>query len=176
MHPEGTASMNEVRTSEILKKRAEKLRLILAEGGVENGIEILRFSLSESLFALPTESVTEVLRAGKWTVLPGTPAALIGIMMFRGRVIPVLDPSALLDIPPASIHTGSCLLLVGTAADPVCIPVDQVESVDLVDRSTLFAIPSTMSSIAARYMKGIFADGTALLDIDAILKDDSMIF
>lgn len=51
----------------------------------------LSFRLGGQLYAAPLQEVSEVIRDGELTPVPGAAPDLLGIRHLRGRVVPVLD-------------------------------------------------------------------------------------
>jgi len=51
----------------------------------------LSFRIGGQLYAAPLTQVSEVLRDGELTPVPGSTSDLLGIRHLRGRIVPVLD-------------------------------------------------------------------------------------
>ena len=62
----------------------------------------LSFRLGGQLYAAPLSQVSEVIRDGELTPVPGAAADLLGIRHLRGRIVPVLDGRHRLGLPEAS--------------------------------------------------------------------------
>ncbi len=74
----------------------------------------VRFRLGDQSFGLPVGEVREITHASTVAGVPLAPAAVRGLLSLRGRVITLLDPSALLGppLPPARRPADRlCLLL-----------------------------------------------------------------
>lgn len=61
----------------------------------------LSFRLGGQLYAAPLSQVSEVIRDGELTPVPGADADLLGIRHLRGRIVPVLDGRRRLGLPEA---------------------------------------------------------------------------
>ncbi|WP_430391027.1 chemotaxis protein CheW [Dyella sp. 20L07] len=59
----------------------------------------LSFRLGEQFYAAPLTQVSEVIRDGELTPVPGAAADLLGIRHLRGRIVPVLDGRRRLGLP-----------------------------------------------------------------------------
>ena len=59
------------------------------------------FPLGEKRFALPAETVTELARPDRLQTFPHTTPLLTGVLLRRGRVVPVCDVAAVLVGPQA---------------------------------------------------------------------------
>jgi len=51
----------------------------------------LSFRIGAQLYAAPLEAVSEVIRDGDITPVPGSAADVLGVRHLRGRIVPVLD-------------------------------------------------------------------------------------
>ncbi|WP_199096936.1 chemotaxis protein CheW [Dyella sp. ASV21] len=59
----------------------------------------LSFRLGGQLYAAPLTQVSEVIRDGELTPVPGAASDLLGIRHLRGRIVPVLDGRHRLGMP-----------------------------------------------------------------------------
>ncbi|KRE90929.1 chemotaxis protein CheW [Frateuria sp. Soil773] len=59
----------------------------------------LGFRLDGQLYAAPLASVSEVIRPGELTPVPGAAPDLLGIRHLRGRIVPVMDGRLRLGLP-----------------------------------------------------------------------------
>lgn len=59
----------------------------------------LSFLIGAQLYAAPLNEVSEVIRIGELTPVPGAAADLLGIRLLRGRIVPVLDGRRRLGLP-----------------------------------------------------------------------------
>lgn len=55
------------------------------------GHQWLSFRMGSQLYAAPLAEVSEVIREGELTPVPGAAADLLGVRPLRGRIVPVLD-------------------------------------------------------------------------------------
>lgn len=60
----------------------------------------LTFHLDGQVYAAPLAQVSEVIRVGEVTPVPGAAPDLLGVRHLRGRVVPVLDGRCRLGLPP----------------------------------------------------------------------------
>jgi purine-binding chemotaxis protein CheW len=107
----------------------------------------VRVRVGVETYALPVESVLEVSRLGDVTHLPGSGAAVLGVLNLRGRVVPMFDLATAFGIrgedrPSHVIVIESAGRLAGLAVDdvldvaPLEGPVQQAQA-DYLEGSTL---------------------------------------
>jgi purine-binding chemotaxis protein CheW len=63
----------------------------LPDGAAPRGRRWLVFHIAGQRYAAPLSSVSEVIRDGEVTPVPGAADDLLGIRHLRGRIVPVLD-------------------------------------------------------------------------------------
>jgi chemotaxis signal transduction protein len=78
-------------------------------------------------FAIPVPSVERILRMAEITPMPGSSPALVGVVNYRGSVIPVLDPRFSLGVPAAQPSPEQYLVLLADDSR-FFLWVDDVES------------------------------------------------
>lgn len=87
----------------------------------------LTFQLDGQAYAAPLVQVSEVIRVGEVTPVPGAAADLLGIRHLRGRVVPVLDGRRRLGLPPRDGDTDSVrVVMLNHASHAVGLRVDAV--------------------------------------------------
>jgi purine-binding chemotaxis protein CheW len=92
----------------------------------------LTFRTAQTLYALPAEAVSEVIRLPALARVPQAPHALLGLANLRGGVIPVASLPRLLGGKDTSVGAGARALVL-SGAYPMALAVDAVETVIAVD-------------------------------------------
>src|SRR5215213_10007728 len=85
----------------------------------------LTLFVRDEAFALPVESISEVIRLPELTCVPRSPASLAGLANLRGAVLPVADLRRLLR-REAAPPTGAARVLVVAGEAPFGLLVDRV--------------------------------------------------
>ena len=137
----------------------------------------LIFEAASRRFALPAESVRQVLRMAAPAPVPGAPAALRGVLNVHGSLVPVIDVRARLGLPSRPLDPDAHLVLARTAAGLVALEVDRVIEVgefadSAADAGSRWASASQLIAGAVKVR-----DGVALvqaLDAIAALPSDGV--
>jgi len=110
----------------ILQERARAL----AEARLEprrEGIPVLAFSVGGERYAVDVAEVSQILESkGLWP-LPGAPRWLLGAMLARSRVIPVLDLRRLLGLEGGGLVDLERVVVVEERGDAFGIAAESVE-------------------------------------------------
>ena len=106
-------------------------------GDEEAPREYLAFQLTDETYAVPIETVREIVKVPPLTEVPRAPKELLGVMNLRGEVLPVYDvrPRLLLTkgiapvAGPEDLGPKSCIVLVRSDAGDAGVVADGVEGV-----------------------------------------------
>ena len=90
---------------------------------------MLAFQLGEETYGLDIREVAEILLPRAPTPLPRTQPFVLGVLILRGEVVPVLDLATRLGLPPGTHSRRSRILVVRDGEDRVGFRVDRVQGV-----------------------------------------------
>lgn len=88
----------------------------------------LSFLIGTQLYAAPLDDVSEVIRDGDLTPVPGAAPDLLGVRHLRGRIVPVMDGRRRLGLPalPAANPVTVRVVMLAHAGQRVGLLVDAV--------------------------------------------------
>jgi purine-binding chemotaxis protein CheW len=147
---------------------------VIAETSASVKRRFLVFQLAERVYALPAETVAEVIRIPATARVPQAPRALIGVANLRGAVLPVVSLRALLDLVGAPGAASRAIVLDGVA--PVAIVVDAIDALVTIDAEQLETRSAQLSVERGEQLSGAFplagGQGAAkVLDVQALLAE-----
>jgi purine-binding chemotaxis protein CheW len=129
--------------------------------------------LENELYALPIESLREVVRLRPITPMPRVPDHVLGIIALRGEMIQVIDLRRCLGLPAAQPRSGARIVVLRDRDDrAAALLVDAVTGVLRVPESDLRPPPGGESSksVAVCRYRDVFV---SLLDLDRVLGRDA---
>lgn len=126
--------------------------------------------LGDARYAVPLETVAEVLPVPGLTRLPGSPLWLCGVANWRGRVLAVLDLRPLLGADQRPISSSARLVVLRADDVEAGLLVDAVQGLMTAD-SLVQDLPATVAPAAASILVGTVDHGgpVALLDVTSAL-------
>jgi purine-binding chemotaxis protein CheW len=135
----------------------------------------LTFRLGAALYALPTESITEVVHVPPAARVPQSPPALLGIANLRGTVLPLVSLRELLGLGELSSPTEATRAIVIDVGAPVALVVESVDSLVAVDESSIEMREAELGAHGGELLSGAFPSGTRgevakVLDLKALLS------
>ena len=132
-----TSGRDQLLIEEIFRRRAQQLadRRTVSTQSITR--PVLVFSLGLERHAIEVAELLEVLPYRGCTAVPGTPAALLGVLNVRGDIRPVIDLRRLLGIDAAESGAASYLLMVRHESGAIGIAVDALDAIRQVEASEL---------------------------------------
>ncbi len=139
----------------------------------------LAFRLEDETFAIPVETVREVVRVPPLTPVPRAPTHLLGVMNLRGEVLPVYDikPRLQLTRAPAQWDFSTRpprearFIVLSDDEGDLCIWVDKVEDVVSLKASGFESAPLMVGERAM--IQGLARDAGRLyilLDVEKVTE------
>ena len=152
------------------------------EGGpaaprIDGEAQYVTFRLGDEVFALPMESVREIIRNPDVVRVPMTPPAFEGVANLRGQVLPVVNLRRRLGLEPRTRDDATRVVVVDEG-DAVGFVVDSVASVITAtsqQHEAVGQLPAGFDAAMLRSMiKGLSGGGIALvLDVPSLIKSGS---
>lgn len=141
----------------------------------------LLFDLGGESYAVEVERVEVVLESALVTRVPKAPAHLLGVINYRGSVIPVADLGIRFGLPRSSAGPGEpcgsvIVLHIRYAGDDhvIGMPADEVREVIDIDRGRIERAPSLGSRVDEGLVAGVCErDGrfVIILEIDEAFSE-----
>lgn len=134
----------------------------------------LTFQLDGQAYAAPLGEVSEVIRMGAVTPVPGAAPDLLGVRHLRGRVVPVLDGRRRLGLPPCEGEgEGVRVVMLAHGGHLVGLRVDAVGELLLPDTAAVAPPPPGRAARADDPVTGVLpwkGGFVALLDVRRLCR------
>ena len=109
--------------------------------------QLVVFSLGSEQYALPIANVSEIIRATQPRNIASDNHWIRGVIGLRGRIIPIFDLAARLDLPGWQPAANGKIVIVDGATGPVGVMVDDVEEVLTIAAEQFEAVPTATGAI-----------------------------
>lgn len=132
---------------------------------------LLVFLLDGATFALPLPAVEQVVRAVEIANLPGAPAVVLGLINFRGRLLPVAGMRKRFGLTEREPQLDDQLVIANTSRRRLALLIDAVDRVIDVPYSSTVKVERILTGVD--YVKGVVKlDGGLVLihDLEALLS------
>ena len=138
-------------------------------------LDIIEFSLGAETYGIESAFVREVYPLKDFTLLPGTPPFVLGIVNVRGQILSVIDLSKFFNLPEKGLGQLNKVIIIHNDRMEFGIVADAILDARPVPLETIQAAPPTVTGIGAEYLKGVTGERMIILDAEKILGDEKII-
>ncbi len=134
----------------------------------------LTFAIGSESYGIEVSSVVEIIRASMITPLPDVYYFIKGVINLRGKILPVIDFRARLNLSNIEYDDRTCIIIVQHKEVNVGVIVDRVTEVLTIALSKIEPKPKISSTSASRFVTNIVRIGDSvktILDIEKLLFD-----
>jgi purine-binding chemotaxis protein CheW len=122
-------------------------------------VTYLTFVLDNDLFAVDVKSVLEVLEQQHITKVPKAPEGILGIINFRGEILPVIDSRKRFNLPARSENEKVFVIILEVELNDrrhlISATADGVRDVIEVAQEEVKPVPELGLSYDARFISGV---------------------
>jgi purine-binding chemotaxis protein CheW len=140
---------------------------------MKNADLFFSFAVEGHRYALPLASVDKIIHTVEITPLPKAPKIILGIINFRGRIIPVVNLRKRFGLPERDIELSDQLIIAETPKRPVALLAVQANGVVKIDKCDVVKAEKILPG--AEFFEGVvkLTDGLLLIhDLATFLSLD----
>lgn len=133
--------------------------------------QLVIFMLDDRRYALPLAVVERIIRAVEITPLPKAPDIVLGLINWRGRIIPVMNLRRRFRLPERDLRLSDHFIVARTARRVVALVADAVTGIVVCRSDALTPAQEVLPRL--RYLAGVVTleDGLILIhDLDQFLS------
>jgi purine-binding chemotaxis protein CheW len=138
------------------------------------------FVIGNELFAVSVHKILEVLEKQHVTKIPNAPEYIMGVINFRGEIIPVIETRQKFNLPERLSTDNSVIIIFeldyGSEKTIMSAIVDSVSDVIEIQDDEIKPVPSIGSNYDISFVKGMVHKKEKfimLLDIEKVLGEES---
>ncbi|MHB8580261.1 MAG: chemotaxis protein CheW [Ignavibacteriaceae bacterium] len=160
----------------IFKARAKVLAVERKDNSVLNQfIEIIEFSVAAETYGIESDFISEVYLLKDFTILPGLPSFVFGIINVRGQIISLISLKRLFGLPEKGIRELNKVIIIHNNRMEFGILADIILGSYAVSLDEIQKNPIQTNLSNAGYFKGVTNDHIIILDAKNILNDEKII-
>lgn len=159
----------------ILSDRARILALPEEIPKKTTNIDLLKFQLIYSEYAIDIRYIRESILTREITPVPGAPDHILGIIAVRGEVIPLVDLRVLLNIPDIGLTDLNQVIILTDDVITFGIPADQLTGIVSVPMDQIMRGERLLSPKKSKYVIGVYTGSIIIVDAGEILADPDLI-
>jgi purine-binding chemotaxis protein CheW len=139
----------------------------------EDTSSLLVFAVAEMRHALFLPGVEKVELAAEVTPLPEAPRVVIGVINWRGQILPVLSMRRRLHLAERSVMTADRIIIVHSSRRRIALLVDEVMGVQAAERSDFTDADAISEGIGCVAGATRTEDGIVLIhDLELFLSEE----
>jgi len=160
----------------LLKTRAQALAVENKDESAQKEIiEIVVFRLASETYGIESKYIREVYPLKDFTILPGTPPFVLGIMNVRGQIISVIDLKIFFHLPEKGLGELNKVIIVRNQGMEFGILADIIRGMRSIPIEEIQTPPVSTSGIGLGFLRGVSDDHIIILDAARILEDKTII-
>ena len=128
-------------------------------------LQLILFTLGNSLYGVPIEKVSEINKLGDITPLPKAPMYIEGVVNLRGNVVPVIDLRKRFGMEPVERTNKNKIIVLLIGKRLFGIVVDSVQEVVTLAKESIEPTLPTASGIKSEFINSIGRYGERLVII-----------
>lgn len=138
--------------------------------------EIMVFSLQGERLAIELPTLKTIVALGDQSFVPGAPDFVVGLVNYRGGIVPVIDLLKLLHLGETELRDGSLMMVVeveGIANGVGCV-IDKLEDIVKVTASQVQPPLATFTGRSALFIEGqveVGGEWLAMVKFDALAEE-----
>lgn len=159
---------------DLLRQRAARAAALVREqdgGDLHNALSLLVWG---EHYAVPIDQLMAVYGRIRVRRVPCSPPTVCGVANVRGRILPVMELALLLNAASQPDDDAEGVIVAGNESMTVAFRVQRIGDVLTYTDADLEPVAATSDLASRTHVRAILPDGTALLDMDAILADPAL--
>lgn len=133
-------------------------------------IELLVVTLGGERFGIETVYALEAISLRDLIPVPCTPAFVLGVVNYRGRILTVLDLRSILGLSGGGVSEGNKVVSVEAGGMTFGIVVDTVAGTISVLAQKVAPPPEALTGLRMDLTRGITEELITILDLDALAR------
>lgn len=155
----------------ILRQRAKILSIEESEEKTDdNNISIIEFVLGKEVYAFETKYVREIYPLKDFTVIPGLPSFILGVINVRGQIISVVNLKKLINLPEKGIGELNKVIIIENSKMEFGILADVINGNTSINISSIQNKLNKSSELANVFLQGVTRDHVIIFDANKILN------
>ncbi len=127
------------------------------EAEYSKGIELVAFNVNGQKYCLEITKIREIRRWSPVTVLPHSPAEVLGVMNLRGAVIPIFDLACFFGMGKTQANERNVVIICAVRDRSIGILVESVSEIVSIDMSEIQETPKIKSETTKSVIQGVLS-------------------
>jgi two-component system chemotaxis sensor kinase CheA len=163
----------------LAKQMIDSLKKDVQAAKVEENTSFITFTLDNELYAVPIQTIEEIIGLQEMSLLPNVPNFIKGVINLRGDIVPVMDLRLKFGLEAKEYTPFTVFLIVRVDERLMGMVVDNVADVLVIEPTRVQKKPAFSAKISTDFINGVYKDTkdtqedmVILVDVPSLVKPE----
>jgi purine-binding chemotaxis protein CheW len=160
----------------VAKQMIESLKKDVQAAKEEENTSFITFTLDSELYAVPIQTIEEIIGLQEMSLLPNVPNFIKGVINLRGEIVPIMDLRLKFGLEDKEYTPFTVFLIVRVDERLMGMVVDNVADVLVIEPTKVQKKPAFSAKISTDFINGVYKDTqedlVILVDVPSLIKPE----
>lgn len=160
----------------VAKQMIDSLKKDVQAAKEEENTSFITFTLDSELYAVPIQTIEEIIGLQEISLLPNVPSFIKGVINLRGEIVPIMDLRLKFGLEAKEYTPFTVFLIVRVEERLMGMVVDNVADVLVIEPTKVQKRPAFSAKISTDFINGVYKDTqedlVILVDVPSLIKPE----
>ncbi len=160
----------------VAKQMIDSLKKDVQAAKEEENTSFITFTLDSELYAVPIQTIEEIIGLQEISLLPNVPNFIKGVINLRGEIVPIMDLRLKFGLEAKEYTPFTVFLIVRVDERLMGMVVDNVADVLVIEPAKVQKKPAFSAKISTDFINGVYKDTqedlVILVDVPSLIKPE----
>ena len=160
----------------VAKQMIDSLKKDVQAAKEEENTSFITFTLDSELYAVPIQTIEEIIGLQEMSLLPNVPNFIKGVINLRGEIVPIMDLRLKFGLEDKEYTPFTVFLIVRVEERLMGMVVDNVADVLVIEPTKVQKKPAFSAKISTDFINGVYKDTqedlVILVDVPSLIKPE----
>lgn len=160
----------------VAKQMIDSLKKDVQSAKEEENTSFITFTLDSELYAVPIQTIEEIIGLQEISLLPNVPNFIKGVINLRGEIVPIMDLRLKFGLEAKEYTPFTVFLIVRVDERLMGMVVDNVADVLVIEPTKVQKKPAFSAKISTDFINGVYKDTqedlVILVDVPSLIKPE----
>ncbi len=160
----------------VAKQMIDSLKKEVQAAKEEENTSFITFTLDSELYAVPIQTIEEIIGLQEISLLPNVPNFIKGVINLRGEIVPIMDLRLKFGLENKEYTPFTVFLIVRVEERLMGMVVDNVADVLVIEPAKVQKKPAFSAKISTDFINGVYKDTqedlVILVDVPSLIKPE----
>lgn len=160
----------------VAKQMIDSLKKDVQAAKEEENTSFITFTLDSELYAVPIQTIEEIIGLQEISLLPNVPNFIKGVINLRGEIVPIMDLRLKFGLEAKEYTPFTVFLIVRVDERLMGMVVDNVADVLVIEPTKVQKKPAFSAKISTDFINGVYKDTqedlVILVNVPSLIKPE----